>query len=390
MNRSARRAAHARAGALFCAGLTALLACCDARDTEAPMTAAVAANARELYVAPDGSDGNSGARDAPFRSIARAAQAASPGTTVHVAPGSYPGGFKTTVSGTPAARIAFVSSVKWGAKIVPPPNSPNATAWDNRGSFIDIAGFDVDGSVHQGGTQWSNGIYSGGSYNAIRNNHVHHIAASVTCTSTGGSGIGVDSYYRGMHSAVIGNSIHDIGPAGCRYIQGIYINTPGMVKNNVIYHIAAAGIHLWHDATNVIVANNTVAGSNTGIVVGGGDFYHTKGPNDHTEVYNNIVYDNKNGILEQGSTGKHNRYRNNLVFQNTEGDWRLGSGMVHRGTVAAAPRFVAYARTGTLDFRLSSSSPAIGRGVATHAHPTDFDGAPRNAGTGYDIGAYQH
>jgi hypothetical protein len=385
MNRSARRA--------ILLVLCALLGACGARDAQpiVPVTAGVApAGVQQLYVASTGSDANSGAGDAPFKSIARAAQAAAPGATVHVAPGSYPGGFKTTVSGTQGARIAFVSTVKWGAQIVPPPDSPNATAWDNRGNFTDIVGFDIDGSAFRGGTKWSNGIYSGGSYNTIRNNHVHHIATGVQCSSAGGSAIGVDSYYRGVHSEVIGNSIHDIGPAGCRYIQGIYINTPGTVKNNVVYRVAEAGIHLWHDATNVIITNNTVAASNTGIVVGGGDFYYTTGPNDHTHVYNNIVYDNKNGISEQGSTGRNNSYRNNLVFQNPGGDWSLGSGMVHSGTVAAAPGFVAYSRSGTPDFRLAKHSPAIGKGIATYAHPTDVDGAPRTAGSGYDIGAYQH
>jgi hypothetical protein len=71
------------------------------------------------------------------------------------------------------------------------------------------------------------------------------------CTSKGGSGIGVDSYYKGMYSEVVGNSVHDIGPPGCRYVQGIYVNTPGTVRNNIVYRVAEAGIHLWHDAHKV-------------------------------------------------------------------------------------------------------------------------------------------
>ena len=35
-------------------------------------------------------------------------------------------------------------------------------------------------------------------------------------------------------------------------------------------------------------------------------------------------------------------------------------------------------------------TPAIGKGNDAHAHPTDLKGAPRNARTGVDIGAYQH
>src|SRR5260370_36555776 len=46
----------------------------------------------DLYVAPEGSDANSGTPAAPFRSILAASQVAQPGTTRHVAPGMYAGG----------------------------------------------------------------------------------------------------------------------------------------------------------------------------------------------------------------------------------------------------------------------------------------------------------
>jgi hypothetical protein len=373
--------------------LGAMLASCGARETASAAPEArlgpPPVTAVNLFVAPGGADSNAGTAAAPFRTIARAAQAALPGTTVHVAPGTYPGGFRTAASGSASGRIYFVSTLRWGAKIVPAANSAAATAWDNRGNYVDIDGFDVDGSVSQGGTKWSNGIYNGGSYDVIRNNHVHHIAATDSCAGAA-SGIGIDSYYHGVQSGVIGNMVHDIGSPGCRDVQGIYINTPGTVKNNVVYRIAETGIQLWHDANNVIIANNTVAASGMGIVVGGGDYYYTSGPNDRTQVSNNIVYDNKNGISEQGRTGKNNSYRNNLVFQNTAGDWSLANGLRPSATITAEPQFLAYNKSGTPDFRLRSGSPAIGKGTAINAPASDFRGYPRSIGTGYDIGAYQH
>jgi hypothetical protein len=348
-----------------------------------------------LYVATTGRDTNTGTETAPFATIGRAGQAATPGTIVHVAPGVYEGGFKTQTSGsiTPGGRITYQSTERHGARIVPPSDVSRATsaiAWDNRGNYVDIVGFEIDGRNHQGGLKWTTGIYSGGSYDAIKNNHVHHIATDVPCTSAGGSGIGVDSYYRGIESDVVGNSVHDIGPAGCRFIQGIYMNTPGTVRNNIVYRVAEAGIHLWHDANNVVIVNNTVAASNTGIVVGGGDYYYTKGPNDHTYVFNNIVYDNRLGITEQGATGKNNRYRNNLVFQNKEADWKLLNGLEPQGTVNEAPAFMSYSRTGTPDFRLAAHSPAIGKGLPGQADPVDFNGKARPAQSGIDLGALQH
>jgi hypothetical protein len=361
-----------------------------AGEAAAVKRASAAPTAYHFYVAPNGADSNPGTSAAPFETIGRAARAALPGTTVHVAPGAYPGGFKTTANGTRDQRIYFVSTTRWGARIIPPPNSANATAWDNRGSYVDIVDFEVDGGSYRGGAKWTSGIYSGGSRNRISGNHIHHIATSAACTGAGGSGIGIDSYYRGEQSDVIGNSVHEIGPAGCRHLHGIVVNTQGTVKNNIVYRIAGAGIHLWHDAHHVIISNNTVSTSNSGIVVGGGDFYHSKGPNDHTHVANNIVYDNQTGISEQGATGQNNSYRNNLVFQNATADWSLRNGLVHSGTVGAAPRFVAYPSTGTPDFRLGASSPAIGKGAAAHAHATDFSGRARSPSSGYDIGAYQH
>jgi hypothetical protein len=344
------------------------------------------------YVSPTGSDTAAGTKAAPFKTLARAAKAAiKPSTTVWVAPGTYAGGIKTTANGTATGRIYWVSTTKWGAKIVPPSSSTNNNAWDNRGNYISIIGFDVDGTNSGSGTKWTHGIYTGGSYGMIQDNHIHHIAKSVTCTSAGGSAIGVDSYYHGVKSDIVSNVVNDIGPAGCTYVQGIYVSTSGTIKNNLVYRVGAVAIHLWHDATDVIITNNTVTSSNFGMVIGGGDFYYTTAGANNVYVANNIVYDNKYGISEQGKTGTANKYVNNLVFQNPTYDISLRNGLKATGTISSNPLFKAYSRTAaTPDFHLTSSSPAIGRGTATNAYPTDLDGKPRNASTGYDLGAYQH
>jgi len=341
------------------------------------------------YVSLSGSDSNPGTAELPFLTILRASKVALPGTTIHVAPGTYEGGFKTTMSGTEAQRIYYMSSVKWGARLVPPMTSDTKAGWDNRGSFVDIVGFDIDGSASRNGMKWTHGIYNGGSYSVIRGNRIHHIAQDTPCNAAGGAGIGVDSYYHGVQSDVIGNTVHDIGPFGCRFVQGIYISTSGSAKNNIVYNIGGAAIQMWHDANNVIVSNNTVAASMTGILVGGGDFYHTRGPNDFTYVHNNIVFDNKYGISEQGATGIHNTYRNNLVYQSSDADWQLRNGLTHSGTVAQAPQFVHYAKRGERDFRLKGNSPAIGAGIEEHAALTDVIGKARSKASGIDIGAYQ-
>ena len=333
-----------------------------------------------------GSDSNSGAQGSPLKTIARAAALASPNTTVHVAPGNYAGGFRTNANGTANGRIYYVSTTKWGAKIVPPANSSSSVAWDNRGNYVEINGFEIDGSAYQSGTKWRSGIYNGGSYDVIRNNRVHHVAQNIACDGTGGSAIGVDSYYNGVKGDVINNFVYDIGPAGCSHVHGIYVSTTGSVVGNVVHRVAQGAIHLWHDATSVIIANNTVANSGIGIIVGGGDFYHSSAGADYTHVVNNIVYDNRYGISEQGKTGTHNTYRNNLVYQNTNYNFSLRNGLVATGTVSADPQFVSYTRTGTPDLHLRSTSPAKGAGTTAYAPAYDIEGTPMQP---VSIGAYK-
>lgn len=341
----------------------------------------VSATTYNYYVASNGNDANPGTADLPFQTIVRASRVSLPGTTVHVAPGTYTGGFKTTMSGTEAQRIYYVSTVRWGAKLVPPMSSDSKAGWDNRGSYIDIVGFDIDGSASRNGIKWTHGIYNGGSYAVIKHNRIHHIALDNPCNGAGGAGIGVDSYYRGVKSDVIGNTVYQIGRPGCRFVQGIYISTSGSARNNVVHNVGGTAIQMWHDANNVSVTNNTVAASTTGILVGGGDYYHTRGPNDFTSVHNNIVFDNKYGVTELGATGPNNTYRNNLVFQSATADWQLRNGLGHTGTVSQHPQFVRYSRSGQPDFRLRSNSPAIGKGIDEQAS--------RGKASAIDIGAYQ-
>ncbi|MED5620929.1 DUF4214 domain-containing protein [Ideonella sp. BN130291] len=351
------------------------------------------ATTHNYYVSANtGSDSWPGTQAQPFKTLARAVKAVTqPSTTVWVAPGTYAGGIKTTVSGSATGRIYWRSTTRWGARIVPPASSSNNSAWDNRGHYVSITGFDVDGSQAGSGTPWLHGIYTGGSYSIIQYNRVHHLAVKVPCTSAGGSAIGVDSYYHGVKGDVLDNMVHDVGPTGCRYVQGIYMSTSGTVKDNVVFRIGQAAIHLWHDANDVKIINNTVSSSVFGIIVGGGDFYFNTAGANNVHVHNNIVFDNTYGISEQGKTGTSNTYKNNLVYQNPSYNWRLQNGLQPVNTVSANPLFVAYSRTAPMpDFHLTSSSPAIGRGVSTYVQPTDFEGKPRNANTGYDIGAYQH
>jgi len=350
-------------------------------------TTYVAAPAYHLYVSPNGSDSNPGTQSAPFRTILKASKVAKPGTMVHVAPGTYTGGFTTSASGTASARISYVSTVKWGAKIVPASGTTARTAWSVMGNYVDVVGFDVDGKSLK---SWKNGITTGRSHVVFKNNRVHHIATDpLMCDGNGGSGLNATHYWKGVNVEMTGNVVHNVGSKGCKYIQGIYMATTGKVKNNLVYEVGNWGVHLWHDARGIDIANNTIVKSGGGITVGGGGFYHISAT-DYVNVSNNIVYGNDKGISEQGTNGTHNSYSNNLLYANGKYNTPSVSAASRQhttGTINADPQFVNYAGG---DYRVKSTSRAVNAGGSTYAPTTDIVNVVRPQGGRVDIGAYEY
>jgi Right handed beta helix region/Protein of unknown function (DUF1565) len=343
-------------------------------------------DAADLYVAPGGHDDNPGTIGSPFKTIGKAAEAATPGTTVHVAPGIYREITETAASGTATDRIRYVSSTRWGAKIRTE-GPDNHWSWKNKGSYVDIEGFDVSNNG-------SGGIATYGSHVRIMNNYVHDIPAP-GCTGNGGAGI-VAGEYTAIDTVLDRNVVHDIGdfPNPCPRVHGIYHeHEGGGILNNIVFLTSGWGIHLWHAPFDLKIANNLVFNNaNGGIVVGAGDspyFDDPSKPADYTVVTSNIVYDNGGvGVEESGITGLKNVYLNNIVFGN-EQDWGLNNDLSDSGTVAAPPGFVHYDPDGKGDYRLTADSPAIDRGTRMDAPAVDYDGVPRPQGQGVDIGPFE-
>ena len=331
------------------------------------------------YVSPSGDDANDGSISHPFASIQKAASVALAGATIHVLPGTYTKPVNSTAQGTAQARITFISDVKWGAKII---TSGVRTSWTNWGSFVDIQGFDIsgDGDI---------GINDYGSYVRIIGNHVHNYAIA-SCGSNGAAGID-DSENNGNHdNQVIGNVVDHIGPpltTYCNLDQGIYHSTPGgYIADNIVYLIAAYGIHTWHSATSITIANNLVFNCGQGGVLVAAN--HTTA--DNFLVVNNIVVHNLHlGIYEYGQTGTHNRFLNNLVYDNPT-NLLLQHGNKGQGTIVADPHFVNFKLDGSGDYHLAAGSPGIGVGTSTGEPATDMDGFPRTRGTPVDLGPYSY
>ena len=330
----------------------------------------------DLYVSTTGSDSGKGTQDSPFRTIAKASQAAGDGTTVHVAPGTYQGGFSTSANG-----VTYVSDTKHGAKIVAPSGGADM-AWSNSGANVTIDGFEVSGS------SFRIGLYTTGSNSVIENTKVHDIGNNLS--GKGGAGIYADSYRGGTNITIQNNEVYNVGPAGTNssLVHAIYHSSTGTIANNLVYDNAGVGIHLWHDARDLTIVNNTAFNNYMGAWIGADEHYTYNGPADNIKFANNIIYDNRGyGVAEGGTTGTHNSYTNNLVYDNGT-DFRLQNGLKATGTIAADPKFVKYDADGGGDYRLAAGSPAINAGISANAPTTDMNGASREGAV--DIGAFEY
>jgi hypothetical protein len=339
-------------------------------------------------VATTGSDSNPGTQTAPVKTIGRADALAGPGSTIHVAAGTYyvsapslgSAGIKTIKSGTSTARIKFISDVKWGAKIVV---SGTGITWDSRGSYVDIQGFNISGSGRHG-------ILAAGANLTMTDNFIHDLTISGGCNGSGGAAI--DTYGPVGTVRIDRNVVRNIGYkmiGSCNTVQGIYIaNANNIVTNNIVSGVAAVGIQQWHGATASTIVNNTSFHNKEGILLGQGDAGATSTGSANNYVANNIVYDNTTyGIIEGGKMGGNNRYANNLVSRSGT-NWRV-SGSVS-GSISADPLFVSYLANGTGNYRVLSSSPAIDRGTSYKAPTIDFAGVSRPRGAAVDVGAYEY
>jgi hypothetical protein len=328
----------------------------------------------ELYVSPNGSDSGYGSASDPFRTIQKAASVATAGSTVHVSPGIYADIIRSRSNGTAEAPIRFVSDIPGGAVIRP--IGANGTIWVSFGDHVTIEGFEIDGSSSPAARV---GILMAGSNVYVRNNEVHHLVLDGANDGWGGAVIvlgGGNSKKSNQHA--IGNEVHHVGTETSDRVHGIYHQSTGSIVGNLVYtNPGSIGIVLWHDATDVVIANNTVFDNAVGISVGSGDWYQEQKPANNVKVVNNLVYDNRGaGIQEHGVTGRNNVYQNNLVYRNGR-NWRLQNGLTHRGTITADPQFVNYKRGGVGDYRVRDTSPAIGKGAAKLPRGGK-DGLPRS------------
>jgi parallel beta-helix repeat protein len=316
-----------------------------------------AKDGKEYYVAPDGKPENTGVKDSPWdlASVLGGKQPVAPGDVVWLRGGTYGQGgrtiFYSTLKGTEERPIFIRQYPGERATIDGGIQADDAWIW--------FWGFEITNS-------------------------------SLVRASVGGAGI-EHGNYAATDDESIGNLVYRIGVGrNCNTVHGIYHSQlRGRILNNIVYLADGWGIHLWHAAQYLTIANNTVFNNRQGgIIVGDGD---APGGivDDYTVVTNNIAVGNGGyGISELGATGPHNAYSHNLVHGNASVGMKLRTG-TETNTINADPQFVNFQPNGGGDYHLKPTSPAIDAGVQNDTPSYDYDGGARPHGSGMDIGAYE-
>lgn len=391
----------------------------------------------QYYIAPTGSDSNDGSKAHPWATInhadsaltlgpagtcvsgtgwetAKGVATTGIGACVHVANGTYSSGAFTTASGTASARIRYITDTQYGAKL----NGAGSSMWANYGQYIDVVGFEFDGTgvnVQNGYINYYDSIHFG-CHTQLLNNKAHDIwDAGGAIQGPGAIGTGGNDVNTGSRpdcgNLYQGNLIyHNNGGGSNTFLSGsgngaINMAAGDIAQDNIVMDQGGTNcIGPTHTSIRVIVTNNTILNcAGSGIQLWRDP---RSGPvNDFTTVTNNIIVNtgraNSSGGISiyspsgsgTGGCGTHNIYANNLMYGNTGGNWTGNCPNTSTGTQTGSnsTTFVSYTGTVSGDYHLKAGSNGIALGTRSCAltgcvPALDFAGNARLQAS--DIGSY--
>ncbi len=371
--------------------------------------------ASTYYIAPNGSDSNSGSEERPFRTLSKGVSKAHPGDTILLEDGTYGNeghasdgsgclhGCNAAVSissaGTADHWITVKAQHKWGAVL------------DCGTVSAARLGCDMYIYLRQHAAYWSfqDLVVTHGAFGGITSNEgawhieikgcrIENIGNFYTSSTIGITGIGFNQ--DSVDWRIEGNVIHDIGrTGGLRYENhdhGIYANgSVATIVNNVFYgNTKGWAIQTSHGANQWLIANNTFAfssGEHDGqIVLWDGDVANSISA---ITIRNNIFYNpGKTAIVTYTGVRTTSipscQIDHNVTNAPSIYDGKM-SCEVADNRANVDPRLVNPA-TAPYDFHLQPGSPAIGWGSRALPAMLDFEGLARPANVPIDAGAYQY
>ncbi len=342
-------------------------------DAQSATTGCPADAAHTFYVAPDGSDSNTGSKDAPWKTLQHAFTQLDPGETLLVREGVYRADLTYERVGTADAPITIANYPGETPVLEPLTREPlrvrGAAAWTV-----------FEGLTFQHAAPGSNyqNVYVLGSAHDVtfKRNTIRWARA--------GSGIFVDNTVQRID--LIGNRVYANNEPGVQR-QGIYYEgQDGVIARNIVHgHTNGFGIQVKSGADRVVVAQNTTADNRySGIVV--------MDTADEITVANNVsAFNGGYGVRGFGSamTEPAGHVFGNLVFGNLAGGYGNQSAGIlsfDDQPLSADPLFVD--RPGG-DYRVREDSPAIDAADDRYVFAPDPDGGPALSGGAPDMGAYE-
>lgn len=304
---------------------------------------------------------------------------------------------------TGTTTMSFVT-VEWNgcSEIYPPTNPPSYDNCfdDNSGGYGDGVGtpntggiFLVDHSTFRYNTQ-----------DGLDLLHVDEPGAVITIIDSISYGNMGNQFKQGATAATFQNNVV-IGD--CKRLQSAFAPNPSTYNTHLSDFCRAAGDAVvigTNDNAHAVIQNNSVT-SNYNIAFdiqclapGGGA--GTCSSASHVNFDNNLIYGFGDlsgthtfitAIFEQDASGDFmsnpgGSRRNNLLFHTND---KCGASPAVN-EVCSDPLLTSESDINTIDFHLTSSSPARNAGISIPAITTDFDGKPRpTGGLAYDIGAFQ-
>ncbi len=280
-------------------------------------------NAR--YVAPYGDDGNDGSAGSPWRTLQKAANSVSAGTTVLVRAGTY-APFVMSRSGTSAAPIKF-AAYPGESPVVDGRDAIDYTVRLFRVSYVDVEGLTVQGGyaeLHHGG-----GIMVDGSShvrvvgNLVRNNKAFGVRSQnsthvlIDDNEVTGNAVGVHIGNSGEGTVISNNRIH--------HNTRMMVNTPDIGHDDA----GGEGVAFVKTTGHVVARGNYVWGNRSPSYDygwDGGAFSIYAASN--WEITDNVTWDNRN-VLETGTDANRtpcngNSYTRNLNYGDTTADRTVG------------------------------------------------------------------